>query len=136
MVAGVLQRHWNLRFIVPHAGAALPVLMNRVNLALPLLALPGNPPVPTLKKAMRELHFDLAGVPIPAQLRALLEVADESRLHYGSNYPYTPAAACERLMQALETTPALDDRLRAGIWRDNAKRLCPPLSSRRCGPRL
>ncbi len=129
VVAGVLQRHPKIRFIVPHAGAALPVLMSRVDLALPMLASPGTPPPPTLREAMRALHFDLAGVPVPTLLRALLEVADESRLHYGSDYPYTPAAACERLMQALETTPLLDDRLRAGIWRENAKKLFPSLSS-------
>ena len=128
VVAGVLQRHKQIRFIVPHAGAALPVLMDRIDIALPLLAAPGSPTPPTLKEAMRLLHFDLAGMPVPHLLRALLEVADHSRLHYGSDYPYTPAPACEKLMQLLEATPLLDDQLRQGIWRDNAEKLLPSLS--------
>ncbi len=130
VLTGVLQRHRKLRFIVPHAGGALPILMNRVDLALPLLSPPGSPALPSLKDALRELHFDLAGAPVPTLLRALLDVADESRLHYGSDYPYTPPVACERLMQALEATPVLDDRLRQGIWRDNAMKLFPSLSRR------
>ena len=37
-LAGVLQRHPDLRVIVPHAGAALPVLAGRVDLFAPVLA--------------------------------------------------------------------------------------------------
>ena len=89
----MLQRHRRLRFTVPHAGGALPVLLNRVDLAMPMLAAPTSPPAPSLKDALRVLHFDLAGAPVPTMLRALLDVAEESRLHYGSDYPFTPAAA-------------------------------------------
>ena len=124
VAAGVLKRHTKLRIIVPHAGAALPVLMNRVDAMLPLLAAGGGPPAQqTLGEAMKLLHFDLAGMPIPQLLEALLKVADPTRLHYGSDFPFTPPAACDQLLKALEATPLLTDAMRQGVWRENARRL-------------
>ena len=61
--------------------------------------------------------------PVPNLLRELLELADPQRIHYGSDYPFTPSAGCERLMQALESTQLLPEQLRRDIFRDNAVRL-------------
>lgn len=124
VVAGVLKRHPNLRVIVPHAGAALPVLMSRVDAMLPLLPALGGPPAQqSLAEAMKALHFDLAGMPVPHLLEALLEVADPAKLHYGSDYPFTPSFACDALARALETTPLLSDPQRQGVWSANARGL-------------
>ena len=75
VIAGVMQRYPNMRLVVPHAGAALPVLAARVDLAMPMFAGPGGPP-PSLREAMKAMHFDLAGAPVPQLLRALLDFAD------------------------------------------------------------
>lgn len=124
VAAGVLKRHPRIRIIVPHAGAALPVLMDRVDAMLPLLPAMGEAPAQqTLREAMKVLHFDLAGMPVPHLLDSLLKVADPEKLHYGSDYPFTPDFACQALMQALETTPLLSDRQRQAVWRDNALKL-------------
>jgi predicted TIM-barrel fold metal-dependent hydrolase len=127
VIAGVHKRFPSIRIIVPHAGAALPVLAQRVDLAMPIFAGPGAPPPPSLKDAMKSLHFDLAGAPVPQLLRALLDLADPQHIHYGSDFPFTPAPACERLLQALEATPLLKDRAFVGVWGDNARRLFPHL---------
>ncbi|MGA2952975.1 MAG: amidohydrolase family protein [Caulobacteraceae bacterium] len=125
VTAGVLKRHPRLRVIVPHAGAALPVLLGRIDAMASLAALAGAPPQQTLGEAMRTLHFDLAGMPVPQLLEALLKVADPQKLHYGSDYPFTPANACEQLLNALEQTPLLSETERRGVWRENALRLFP-----------
>ena len=130
IIAGVLKRFANLRLIVPHAGAALPVLASRVDLAMSMFAKPGGAPTPSLKEALRDIHFDLAGAPVPQLLRALLDVADPTHIHYGSDYPFTSPVACERLLQALETTPLLKDEALQGVWGDNARRLFPQLASK------
>ena len=127
VTAGVLGRHRGIKVIVPHAGAALPVLMDRIDMVLPALTPPGAAAPPSLIKAMRELHFDLAGVPLPRLLEALLQVADPGRIHYGSDYPHTPAARCEMLMQALEETPLLGPELWREVSGGNARRLFPSL---------
>lgn len=120
VTAGVLQRFTNLRVIVPHAGAVLPVLANRIEMMSPMLRTTDGQPAPSMRDALRRLHFDLAGAPVPQQLRALLDVADTSHLHYGSDYPFTPAMACDFLLRQIETTDLLDDDLRTGIFGRNA----------------
>ena len=127
ILSGVLERFPQLRVIVPHAGAALSVLMERVELLLPLLSTSAGDAPPSLRQAMRKLHFDLAGAPVPQQLGALLQVADAGHLHYGSDYPFTPASACVSLAQALQESPLLDEAARAGMWGRNALWLFPRL---------
>jgi predicted TIM-barrel fold metal-dependent hydrolase len=121
VLAGVLQRHPDLRIIVPHAGAALPVLAGRVDMMAPWLvgAVDGSA-VPSLRAALNTLHFDLAGAPVGEQLAALLAVADPSRLHYGSDFPFTPWQGCQYLAQRLQDSPLLDAPGREAIFRGNA----------------
>ncbi|MFI5612575.1 amidohydrolase family protein [Amycolatopsis sp. NPDC051903] len=127
ILSGTLERHPSLRVIVPHAGAALPVLANRIELLLPLLAKPGTP-TPDIRKALKTLHFDLAGAPVPELLGALLSVADAAHLHYGSDFPFTPADSCVALREKLLTTDLLDDETRAGVFGRNARELFPRLA--------
>lgn len=122
VLAGVLERHPDLQVIVPHAGAALAVLANRVELLLPLLTPPGGEAAPSLRAALRRLHFDLAGAPVPELLAALLSVADESKIHYGSDFPFTPADSCVALGEQLDATPLLD-AIRTAVDSGNAEQL-------------
>jgi 6-methylsalicylate decarboxylase len=110
VLSGVLRRHPDLRVIVPHAGAALPVVASRVEMLAWVLAnLPNGTEIANLRTALKALHFDLAGAPVEEQLGALLAVADPSKLHYGSDFPFTPKEACGVLMQQLLTSRNLDD---------------------------
>jgi 6-methylsalicylate decarboxylase len=122
VLSGVLERHPDLRVIVPHAGAALPVLANRIELLLPLLSEGGGTP-PSVREALRALHFDLAGAPVPELLDALLAVADPGRIHYGSDYPFTPPDSCVALAERIDTTDRLDPALRERICSTNAEAL-------------
>lgn len=129
ILSGVLDRHPDLKVIVPHAGAALPVLANRVELLLPLLTPPGGSTPPSIRDALRRLHFDLAGAPVEELLAALLAVADPTRIHYGSDFPFTPADACVRLAEGLDGAASLPDELRPAVDRDNSFALFPHLSA-------
>ena len=127
VTSGVLKRYENIRFIVPHAGAVLSILTKRVDLALPLLTAKRDEPFPSLREAMRHLHFDLAGVPVPELLSGLLGLVDETHLHYGSDFPFTPLPACKKLLHMLETTPLLSENARRGMFGKNAGLLFPKL---------
>jgi predicted TIM-barrel fold metal-dependent hydrolase len=121
VLSGVLQRYPDLRVIVPHAGAALPVVASRVDMLARILAEFGNKPnAPSLREALKVLHFDLAGVPVEEQLAALLAVADPSRVHYGSDFPFTPLQGCQYLLQQLDTSRNLDETALDAIFEDNA----------------
>ncbi|WP_239154509.1 amidohydrolase family protein [Amycolatopsis sp. FDAARGOS 1241] len=127
ILSGALERHPSLRVIVPHAGAALPVLANRIELLLPLLAKPGTP-TPDIRKALKTVHFDLAGAPVPELRGAWLSVADAAHLHYGSDFPFTPADSCVALREKLLATDLLGDETRAGVFGRNAREWFPRLS--------
>jgi hypothetical protein len=93
------------RIIIPHAGAALPVLASRIDLFASARA--GNgAEVPSLRAALKNMHFDLAGAPVNEQLAALLSVAGPTRLHYDSDFPFTPRQACQYLARQLENLGA------------------------------
>ena len=128
VLSGVLDRHPHINVIVPHAGAALPILAARVELLLPMLSPPGSPALPSLRAGLRQLHFDLAGAPVPEMLSVLLQVADPGHIHYGSDWPFTPAKVCEMLLAAINDTPLLDNALKQKIMHDNAARLFPRLA--------
>jgi predicted TIM-barrel fold metal-dependent hydrolase len=127
ILSGVLERFPNLRVMVPHAGAALPVLTERIDLLLPLLGRSKGGPLKSMRETLRNLHFDLAGAPIPELLGALLQMADYNRIHYGSDYPFTPPDACLSLLHQIESTPLLNQDLRKRIFRDSALNLFPQL---------
>jgi predicted TIM-barrel fold metal-dependent hydrolase len=108
------------------------VLAGRVDMLAPVLANTGKrADVASLRAALKFLHFDLAGVPVEEQLAALLAVADRSRLHYGSDFPFTPWQACQYLARQLQTSRHLDDTAIDAVFRDNADHLFLHIRARR-----
>jgi predicted TIM-barrel fold metal-dependent hydrolase len=127
VLTGTIARHPGIEFIVPHAGATLPMVADRVRAFAALLAV--EPTVDVLRDLGR-LHFDLAGFPVPRQLDALLTLTTLEHLHYGSDHPFTPefaaATARERLAEVGDPPGSLVDALRA-----NTERLFPALDADR-----
>jgi 6-methylsalicylate decarboxylase len=109
---GTAARCPDVDIIVPHAGATLPMIADRV--AAFSLVLDTDPAADVLRDLGR-MHFDLAGFPIPRQLDALLTLTTLEHLHYGSDYPFTPelvvALAGERLDGAGDPSGSLTDAL-------------------------
>lgn len=101
-LSGTLARFSGIRWIVPHAGAVLPSVAHRV---AEFAALSGAPA--DLPAMLADLYYDLAGVPLPVALDALLAIAAPERLLYGSDFPFTPAPLVADLAAALAQAPAL-----------------------------
>ncbi len=106
---GTIARHPDLELIVPHAGATIPMIADRVGAFARLLA----PDVDALGDLGR-LHYDLAGFAVPRQLDALLTMTTIDHLHYGSDFPFTPEPVCAA---AAERLASLADALRANTER-------------------
>ncbi|WP_422129595.1 amidohydrolase family protein [Streptomyces misionensis] len=101
-LSGALSRYPRIRWIVPHAGAVLPAVAHRI---AAMTVLSGKPvDVPGL---LSGLYYDLAGVPLPIALDALLGVVEADHLLYGSDFPFTPAEAVTHLAGELKAAPAL-----------------------------
>ena len=96
LLGGTIAAHPDLELIIPHAGAVLPMVADRIQAFSRLLA----PDVDVLGDLGR-LHYDLAGQAVPRQLDALRTLTSRDHLHYGSDYPFTPepvaTAAAERI---------------------------------------
>jgi 6-methylsalicylate decarboxylase len=112
-LSGTLTRYPAIRWIVPHAGAVLPTVAHRV---AAVTAFTGEPiDFPAL---LASLYYDLAGLPLPVGLDALLAVVAPDRLLYGSDFPFTPAPVVTGLAVALAQAPALT-QARLGLTPDS-----------------
>jgi len=130
IVNGTLQRFPNIKWIVPHAGAFLPLLVDRLSAFLQFMPPQTDEPVPDVFDLLSRLYYDVAGFCLPRQLGVLLQTVDISHLVYGSDYPYTPVFGCSMLADALENTDLLSAETRHSIFRDNALKLIPRLNNR------
>jgi predicted TIM-barrel fold metal-dependent hydrolase len=101
-LSGTLTRYSSIRWIVPHAGAVLPTVVHRV---AAIAAFTGEPV--DLLALLAGLYYDLAGMPLPVALEALLAIVGPDRLLYGSDFPFTPAPAVVGLAAVLAQAPAL-----------------------------
>jgi 6-methylsalicylate decarboxylase len=112
VINGTLAGNPNLELIIPHAGATLPLVVDRVNAFARVLA----PDVDVLRDLGR-LHFDLAGDPVPRQLDALLALTTLDRLHYGSDVPFTPEPIVAAAAEHIDEVDQLVDALRSNTAR-------------------
>jgi predicted TIM-barrel fold metal-dependent hydrolase len=114
---GTVARYPGVDIIVPHAGATLPVIADRVAAFSRVF---GPDPAGDVFRDLGRLHFDLAGFPIPRQIDALLTITTLEHLHYGSDWPFTPEVVVTGLLERLDS---VGDALRT-----NTERLFPDLT--------
>jgi predicted TIM-barrel fold metal-dependent hydrolase len=123
LLKGVLKKHPDIKLIIPHAGAALPILVDRIIGLSPALGLDEPVEPDEVFSQLRKLYFDLAGFPVPRLLPALLSIADPDKLLYGSDWPFTPNAIVESLIQKLAETDQFDEAFKRKIFSQNAHSL-------------
>jgi len=117
---GTIARHPNIEFIIPHAGATLPVIADRVA-AFSMVLADVDPGADVMRDVAR-LHYDLAGFPLPRQLDALLAITTLEHLHYGSDYPFTPDGSVGILATQLDDARTPSGSVSAALG-DNTRRL-------------
>lgn len=110
--AGVVHRYPDIRFLIPHCGATLPLLAARIELFRSVWpAADGTPPGPlTTMDQLRRMWFDLAGHPLPTHAAVLRETVGDERILYGSDSCWTPDFAVGKQIAALDDDPAVDWR--------------------------
>ena len=94
----VLARYNNIKVIVPHCGAYLPLSIPRMKSLTPVMQ--ANKMVGEIdyEANLRALYYDLAGAHSPEVIRMLLTITTPDHLLYGSDYPYV---APQMLTQSL-----------------------------------
>lgn len=106
--AAVAERYPHIRFLIPHCGATLPLVADRVELFRSLLpGSHGRPPATlSTRQQLQRFWYDLAGTPFPSQAVALVQTMGESQLLYGSDFCWTPAMAVAQHVKSLDQAPA------------------------------
>ena len=94
----VLARYNNIKVVVPHCGAYLPLAIPRMKSLTPVMQ--ANKMVGEIdyEANLRALYYDLAGAHSPEVIRMMLTITTPDHLLYGSDYPYV---APQMLTQSL-----------------------------------
>jgi 6-methylsalicylate decarboxylase len=107
MFAAVPERYPDIRFLIPHCGATLAVVLDRIELFRSLL--PGSHDRPsstlTTRQQLQRFWYDLAGTPFPAPVQALVDVVGTDQLLYGSDFCWTPAMGAAYQVSVLDQQP-------------------------------
>ena len=120
----VLARYNNIKVLVPHCGAYLPLAIPRMKSLTPVMQ--ANKLVGEIdyEANLRALYYDLAGAHSPEVIRMLLTITTPDHLLYGSDYPYAApqvlTQSLARMKQYLTDEPDLAPFKEMILWK-NAK---------------
>lgn len=88
MFGGTLTRCPNIRWIFSHGGGALPVLAGRIfGLARNRPELAARVPNGVMAE-LKKLYYDVVGIGTRGAFAALKEIADPSRILFGTDFPF------------------------------------------------
>ena len=118
----VLARYPNVKVVVPHCGAYLPLSIPRMKSLTPVMQ--ANKMVGEIdyEANLRALYYDLAGAHSPEVIRMLLTITTPDHLLYGSDYPYVApqvlTQSLARMKQYLTTEADLAPYKEMILWRN------------------
>ena len=107
----VLAHYNNIKVVVPHCGAYLPLMVPRMKSLTPVMQ--ANKLVGDIdwEANLAALYYDLAGAHSPEVIRMLLTITTPDHLLYGSDYPYVApqvlTQSLQHMQQYLTTEPDL-----------------------------
>lgn len=122
---GVMARYPRIRWILAHAGGALPYLSVRLRL---MEESDKNQP-PFIERVpdgvgpyLKRFYFDVAIAGGAAPMAALTEMADPSHIMYGSDWPYLERSFVSDQLESLVGLPQFQgERLAPLAWRNAAQ---------------
>lgn len=126
VLSGTKGKYPNVAMILSHAGGTVPFLSQRMY-AISM----GVRTSAEILQDFKSFYFDTALSSSPGQLKALLELADPSRILFGSDVPYAPFEAVQMITKQLDAFFSVDaehQKLLQKINRENALALFPRLA--------
>ena len=118
----VLARYPNVKVVVPHCGAYLPLMVPRMKSLTPVMQ--ANKLVGDIdwEANLAALYYDLAGAHSPEVIRMLLTITTPDHLLYGSDYPYVApqvlTQSLQRMQQYLTDEPDLAPYKEIILWKN------------------
>ncbi len=118
----VLARYSEVKVLVPHCGAYLPLAMPRMKSLAPVMQ--ANKLVGDIdwEANLRTLYYDLAGAHSPETIRQMLTITTPDHLLYGSDFPYAAphvlTQSLARMKQYLAAEPDLAPFREMILWKN------------------
>ena len=118
----VLARYPDVKVVVPHCGAYMPLAVPRMKSLTPVMQ--ANKLVGDIDwdANLATLYYDLAGAHSPEVIRMLLTITTPDHLLYGSDYPYVApqvlTASLKRMKQYLTDEPDLAPFKDMILWKN------------------
>ena len=118
----VLVRYPDVKVVVPHCGAYLPLMVPRMKSLTPVMQ--ANKLVGDIdwEANLAALYYDLAGAHSPEVIRMLLTITTPDHLLYGSDYPYVApqvlTQSLQRMQQYLTDEPDLEPYKEMILWKN------------------
>jgi len=136
LYSGTLSQFPDIRYVINHSGATVPVLAGRIKDRVPGFSTYGGKPLPNKEGKtdkipngvfyeLKKLYYECAHAAYPAAMAALLAFAPTSQLLFGTDWPAEPM---ESTLDELPESHLSPDVLKA-MYRGNAERLFPRFKS-------
>jgi len=134
LYSGTLAKLPDIRYIINHSGAAVPVMAGRIKDRVPGASSYGAKPqtdgvTPNTPRGvfyeLRKLYYECAHAAYPAAMAALTKFAPPSQYMFGSDFPAEDPA---NTIKELATADLPPDVLH-GLYRGNAEKLFPRLKA-------
>lgn len=134
LYSGTLAQFPDIRYIINHSGADVPVMAGRIKDRVPGASTYGakmptdgvTPKTPNgVFYELRKLYYECAHAAYPAAMAALMKFAPPSQYLFGTDFPAEHPASTINELKGLDLAP---DLLHA-LYRGNAERLFPRLKA-------
>ena len=93
LTSNIPARYPDLRFVIPHCGAYLPLALQRMQALAPVMQSAGKVGEIDWQTARMAFYYDIAGVRASSQILSLLTITTPDHLLYGTDYPYAKPQA-------------------------------------------
>ena len=118
----VLARYPNVKVVVPHCGAYLPLAVPRMQSLAPVMQANNLVGDIDWEANLRALYYDLAGAHSPEVIRMMLTITTPDHLLYGSDFPYVApqvlTQGLTRMRNYLTTEPDLAPFREMILWKN------------------
>lgn len=101
IVHNVMGRYPDIKFIVPHCGAYLPIAIPRMKSLTGVMQASGLIGEIDWEKSLSCLYYDLSGSHSAEAVHALLSITSPDHILYGSDYPYVATDALVKGLQRM-----------------------------------
>jgi predicted TIM-barrel fold metal-dependent hydrolase len=123
LIHGVLEKYTDIKFILPHSGGAVPMLIGRMKDRVAASKRPELKPM--VYDLFRKQYYEIGHAAFPFPFAALSKLVPNSQILFGTDYPAQDIPATVDEIPSL----GLSKQQLDAIYRDNAVRLFPRLKT-------